>query len=890
MKTPIQIVSLFFVVVVWSAYPQETLSPLAADSETSLTVRGLPVVTNLPPGQTPTPVVQALPVAVTRAKAEVEVLSRAAAATNALSQSAQLPSEMRIKLMPGRARADYGLLNVSFPADVGGEDPVTVYTADGRTLAFRPMFLALRDTVSGESRLLGQVTNRIGLVVSTNWVVYTNVFSGIRGDLRYRYSGGPGSANSLEQDVLLHESPATPAEFAPENVRLEVWTEWFDSEPSGKETHDLDLRANADEGMPGPAIVSDDYISLGSARIGAGHAFSSQDEADKIPVAKLWARVEQRDWLIETVDFLALKPKLDALPVRQAALPQRGSGHSGAESLIRSLQRPASDLKEDRSMWLVSTDPSPRDTVVLDFVIVSSVPLPAGAISWWPGGGNALDALPNGNDGYWVGTATHAAAKVGQGFSFDGVDDGVGVEPTESLGFAAEQNITMEAWIKAFTNSTDYDVMSIIGKRTPYGLGFELYLVQGKLGFQIGTASYGPVNFEVPGDLRDGVFHHVAVTVDRGATNGGKLYVDGVPATFNPTVTPGDLSNYEPVRIGVHPDDALNCFFKGIIDEPAIYERALSQSEIERIYNAGVAGKYNPNCVTAPTNIVAWWPGDGNGYDLARTNSTTLNGATYAAAVVSSGFSFDGTNDGVTVVHDSIFNIGASDNLTIEAWVHPLPNTNDYNIMTLVSKRTTSGLGGAVGYELFLENGVPGFQIANSSGFANFIGGPDLRNGYRHLAVTLDRGATNGFKIYVDGTAVQTFNPMVLSGSLSNSAPVRIGVHPQSGFDGYFKGIIDEVTIYRRALTSTEIAGLYAAGGAGKCKVDSDGDGLSDLQEIAFGTNPNVADSDGDGLTDGDEVFVYRTNPNVRDTDGDGLIDQAFDLFITSPKASVQIP
>lgn len=55
--------------------------------------------------------------------------------------------------------------------------------------------------------------------------------------------------------------------------------------------------------------------------------------------------------------------------------------------------------------------------------------------------------------------------------------------------------------------------------------------------------------------------------------------------------------------------------------------------------------------------------------------------------------------------------------------------------------------------------------------------------------------------------------------------------------------------------------------------VDSDGDGLTDAQELQLGTDPHKADTDGDGLTDGEEVNKYHTNPLVSDTDGDGLSD-----------------
>jgi hypothetical protein len=56
-------------------------------------------------------------------------------------------------------------------------------------------------------------------------------------------------------------------------------------------------------------------------------------------------------------------------------------------------------------------------------------------------------------------------------------------------------------------------------------------------------------------------------------------------------------------------------------------------------------------------------------------------------------------------------------------------------------------------------------------------------------------------------------------------------------------------------------------------KIDSDHDGLTDVEEKALGTNPNSPDSDNDGLFDREEAKVFKTDPLNPDTDGDGYMD-----------------
>ncbi|MEK7584059.1 MAG: hypothetical protein AAB490_02355 [Patescibacteria group bacterium] len=56
--------------------------------------------------------------------------------------------------------------------------------------------------------------------------------------------------------------------------------------------------------------------------------------------------------------------------------------------------------------------------------------------------------------------------------------------------------------------------------------------------------------------------------------------------------------------------------------------------------------------------------------------------------------------------------------------------------------------------------------------------------------------------------------------------------------------------------------------------IDTDGDGLSNVEEQALGTDPLSIDTDGDGLNDRDEIHVHKTNPLLSDTDNDGLSDR----------------
>lgn len=76
-----------------------------------------------------------------------------------------------------------------------------------------------------------------------------------------------------------------------------------------------------------------------------------------------------------------------------------------------------------------------------------------------------------------------------------------------------------------------------------------------------------------------------------------------------------------------------------------------------------------------------------------------------------------------------------------------------------------------------------------------------------------------------------------------------------------------------QTITAGQTATSAVATATAELGVDSDNDGLSDVQERRIGTNPNNPDTDADQLTDGEEVLKYATNPLNDDSDHDILSD-----------------
>jgi Concanavalin A-like lectin/glucanases superfamily len=218
--------------------------------------------------------------------------------------------------------------------------------------------------------------------------------------------------------------------------------------------------------------------------------------------------------------------------------------------------------------------------------VIDSVTAPAGLVGWWRAEGDARDAAGM-NHGSLCNGAGFAAGKVRQAFSLDGTDDCVEIPDAPALRLAS---LTLEAWV-ALDAQPGLRVIFAkplgVGNKDSYAVWVDAGTLKGVVADAAGLE--GPVlitSFSpVPGR-----WYHVAYTFDDVA-NQQALYIDGIQVAIG-DVTKSIGYDAQPLLLGRDTENGIPKFFlKGRIDEAAIYNRALSGTEIASIYNAGPAGK-----------------------------------------------------------------------------------------------------------------------------------------------------------------------------------------------------------------------------------------------------------------------------------------------------------
>jgi alpha-tubulin suppressor-like RCC1 family protein len=466
----------------------------------------------------------------------------------------------------------------------------------------------------------------------------------------------------------------------------------------------------------------------------------------------------------------------------------------------------------------------------------SCTPPPPGLVSWWPAEGSALDSA-GGNNGTLMNGTGFTNGEVGTAFNLNGANNFVLVNPASTnLDVGQGDGFTIEGWVNPTTLANDLPFVEYeksLGTFNGSDVGVHFYVsVQSSPGSLYANIveTNGVVGHQITspaGLVTTGVWQHIALSYSK-ATGMGTIYLNGAVVVQQNLGSFTSQTSFTNILIGARTTygsiASPSIKFAGKLDEVSVYNRALSASEIQAIYNAGSAGKCAPvttACTPPSAGLVSWWAGESNALDSAGANNGIAQNITYTNGEAGLAFYLNNSNAYVEVPASSSLNVGTGNGFTFETWINPA-NLNPQPIAEWNNNAGDPGTGAHLW--LSVSKFVPGptgclyANLIDAGGGDHIIstgGGVVAANSYQHIALTYDK--TTGIAVlYLNGIPVQTSS--LGSFTPQTSYNFYMGTRLSGALAGsYFGGAIDEPSLYNRALSQAEIQAIYNAGSAGKC-------------------------------------------------------------------------
>lgn len=274
-----------------------------------------------------------------------------------------------------------------------------------------------------------------------------------------------------------------------------------------------------------------------------------------------------------------------------------------------------------------------------------------------------------------------------------------------------------------------------------------------------------------------------------------------------------------------------------------------------------------------PPGLISWWNADGNTLDVTGLNPANSGGQTYGPGRFGQAFHFNGVNQSVAAPGST--SLDQWTQFTLEAWMkldltEDKPNGAPGRMVINRVGHPTDHVNYNQGYQWGFWNNARSLVLAfntNGQAWPGFyteavLPAPLPTNVWLHYVATYDH---NAVKLYLNGVPIKT-NVIGAATVAHSTSSFRIGMDDNGNCP--FPGSIDDVRVYSRALSQSEIAFLYQGPTPPvtqglKLHLDansSNGDG-ADPSEGAFVTTWH--DIGGLGL-DATPLFrvapVYRTN------------------------------
>jgi hypothetical protein len=309
---------------------------------------------------------------------------------------------------------------------------------------------------------------------------------------------------------------------------------------------------------------------------------------------------------------------------------------------------------------------------------------------------------------------------------------------------------------------------------------------------------------------------------------GGKLYAykDGV---FVNSTTLGNLAGGMTHLVTFGNNYLQEKTFNGTLDDIRVYNRALSASEVKQLYNMGAGTKVNASATAGnsfglSSGLVGYWTFDSkdlknNVADRSKQGNTgymqgfTSTSSAVTVGKIGQGLKFDGVDDYVNAKTGSILNI-TGQNITISAWINP-KTFGGGTLGRIVNKHTTTD---SAGYAFFLDssNTTNGLSFAindSTSGNGNIavsVANIISLGKWQHVVAVYNG---SGVSFYVNGIK-KVSNAYNISGkniSDNSTLPFYIGGRSADALR-QFNGSLDDIRVYNRALSASEVKQIYNMG------------------------------------------------------------------------------
>ena len=242
---------------------------------------------------------------------------------------------------------------------------------------------------------------------------------------------------------------------------------------------------------------------------------------------------------------------------------------------------------------------------------------------------------------------------------------------------------------------------------------------------------------------------------------------------------------------------------------------ALAAGALTRTITTVPGNTYTLSYAYRGPGIVGMWRGENNGVDSIAGNNGTPQNIGFTNGVVGQAFACDpenypfGTYSGVKIADQPAYVL--TNSLSIEGWIRP--RGNSYNVFWRGDNRP-----GVDPYVLSMQNSANlAFYIEDQANSPN-ISTPLVYGQWWHVAATFD-GNSGTMRLYTNGVlASQTTTAVRPLGNLIPGDSPGLGIgNVNDGINNFpFWGDIDEISLYSRALSASEIGAIYSADGAGK--------------------------------------------------------------------------